>query len=600
MTRAPLATLSLLLAATSLPACTLALAYPSSGGEDTYEACHDDVDEDLDGRTDCADDDCDGHCAEEDEDACANHRDDDGDSLVDGLDPQCWATAPIAVSRCASVAATHFAPSLDGTARGWSGDGVFIADPRTSGAWVMATSGTAAGLSANDASTGRVEGTSLDVDVDVPLGGRARIWLAAADARAFEVGADAIGVELVEGRPTAAVFGPTATSLLDTTRGELAAGWHHLHVELTAGTGPGLRVRVTLDGHNLGTALTCTQDEPLCVPATWVVDEALRFAWTGVPSVSGEVHVAAPTLDRPDFQPCGFADPQMSAPGRSVDLVAAARRESTVCVLATVSDPADAASSDLVSFVSHDEGVHWSGPSTVRADARTAAAIAVDGERFVGAVIVDDGHGSARSIDGLSSTDCDVWTLDEDLVPFVVSNTSSGTLDYTLGPFGEGGATVHELWLRYGANVLRMTSPDGTPGSFTTAAGGTAEIAVPHDAEIDSLTSRARRHVTRVGSDLTLVYGAGRDVRLLVRARDGEHWVGRQAALLSPSHVDGTFDATSVRRAVLVPAGEPTGSHWPALLVYTGDGGDCTLCGTIGTSTLFFGTDTVPVEATGP
>jgi hypothetical protein len=278
----------------------------------------------------------------------------------------------------------------------------------------------------------------------------------------------------------------------------------------------------------------------------------------------------------------------------ATELAAVARGGGIVCALTRRFDE-DAALVSLDAWSSSDDGHTWSGPTVVSTTIDGAAALAFDGAGFVGAGNVADPSGNVRRVLGFTSADCVRWNDREaPLFGAGLAFTSASALDYTVGPFAADGSIVHELWFRAGNNVLRSTSPTGAPGSFAGTDG--AELLMPSgDPDFSQSSPRSHRHLMRVGRDLVILFGAGRDVRMLVRQDDGG-WSGRPIPLVAPSHADGTFDATSVRHGALVMLDPPSraGLPWPARFVYTGDGADCARCSVTGTADLYFGTSSVP------
>lgn len=130
-----------------LAGCTVAGGYPGLGEEAAAAAgsCRDGLDNDLDGRLDCAeldcaaecvehdegrcanglDDDqsgeadcedpsCAGFCEEEDYGACRNGWDDDADGMVDAEDARCWTGRPLTLRRCAGAAPIDWSMDFEG------------------------------------------------------------------------------------------------------------------------------------------------------------------------------------------------------------------------------------------------------------------------------------------------------------------------------------------------------------------------------------------------------------------------------------------------------------------------------------------------------
>src|SRR5690606_37861640 len=95
--------------------------------EDSALRCHNGVDDDLDGQTDCQDPSCDGFCAEGSTLTCSNCRDDDGNGLADHADPLCWPHARARAGekagtdarRCSSIAASALRLAPDGLPWRW-------------------------------------------------------------------------------------------------------------------------------------------------------------------------------------------------------------------------------------------------------------------------------------------------------------------------------------------------------------------------------------------------------------------------------------------------------------------------------------------------
>lgn len=604
--------LALALASAALPGCTLALGYPAASAERGEAACTNGIDDDLDGPIDCDDPDCVGHCPDESGARCANGVDDDGDGLVDAHDAQCWAEpgTGIAVRRCASVSGSTFAPMLEPSARGWSGDAVIVADPRGGTRYVMATHGAMASLACAEVTTGALLGTTLTASVFLPWGGGVRLVLPLADEHSLAIGAEAISVELIEGMNRVVVYSPTGATWLDPGVLLFGQGWRQLRVEISRGTGGAgdLRVRVEV-GPETGartllrtTVLTCSAGDGVCVPQTWAPNEALGFGWVGMPGPGGDVLVGDVRLERPAYSPCGYEVPQLAVAGESLRLESVARGGGITCAIVSVAD-ADGAPLGLTAWRSDDDGVSWSGPNVVDAQLHDAAAITHDGEAFVGgAVVRNDAVDRIDSIVALRSLDCVTWSTVPDLIAAggFAANLRSGALDYAIGPFGEAGAIVHELSFRYGGgDLLTALSPNGAPGSFQAAAGGTGLTILPLIPDLTASGPRAHRHVIRVGRDRVIVFGSGRDLHLTVEQHDG--WHTRAVPLLGASRIAGGFDATSVRLGDLVMLERPAaGMPWPARLVYTGDATECATCSVSGTADLFFGATDVPEAGATP
>src|SRR5579859_6838977 len=83
----------------ALTGCTLIEPYPAA----QVENCGNGIDDDLDGRADCADPACDGQRPEAERGPCTNGRDDDGDGRVDLADARCWPFGTVRVARCPTV-----------------------------------------------------------------------------------------------------------------------------------------------------------------------------------------------------------------------------------------------------------------------------------------------------------------------------------------------------------------------------------------------------------------------------------------------------------------------------------------------------------------
>jgi hypothetical protein len=357
---------------------------------------------------------------------------------------------------------------------------------------------------------------------------------------------------------------------------------HDLRVRLRVGSSPDALVPIDI------VTAACSALDPACVPASWDAAEPLRFAWVGVGGV-GAARLANLGLIRSSYDPCGYPVPQLTADG-SNDMLAVARSDAGVRCALTARYDASGARVGAHAWTSND-GAHWARGVDVgtNGELRDAVAIAWDpaASMFRGASIVTDQPGTAiAAIHALESSDCVRWTLRSDALAAAFPATRPGVIDYAIGPWGEGGATVHELSFQYGGGVLRLVSPDGA-APFEPPALGVMSV-LPAEPELTASGSRAMRHVVHAGRDRVLVYGSGRDVRMLVEHTDS--WALVPAALVGPSRRDGSFDAVGAWRGMLLLDDPPAmGEPWSGTLLYTGSGTSCVGCTVTGTAAVTIG-----------
>jgi hypothetical protein len=303
--------------------CELTHPYPEVFEETGAARCADGVDQDLDGKVDCADEDCAGACAERGQGWCADGLDQDADGRVDLEDPDCWPDAAAEVERCVSTRSTLGALSVDDRAA-WVGTGRIAehADPDGARYAVMLGQRGQHLLSAH-VSAGALEGAELALEAWLqPL---AVLEVALLPASAAETGPD-----FPEDHPDAlfVTVGLTETWGVEppwmlVRRGQelpaIAAGlpasrlpartWTRLSLRIAAGQ---LEVRLG-EASEPSRFQQAGNEVTLRPPASWSESQPLRFAWRA--PLEAEVRIRARRVAAGPPPPLRVRRPAARGPG---------------------------------------------------------------------------------------------------------------------------------------------------------------------------------------------------------------------------------------------------------------------------------------------
>jgi len=363
------------LSSLSLAACSVWARYTTPG-----ENCHNERDDDLDGRVDCYDPEC---ACEEGFPYCSDHEDTDRDGLIDAEEVSCWpwsdAVAPLdphpaerielrARRPCSSSLRSSFALTRDDWS--WSG-GAFESGPVTleggpqcSGLGVVTetcqtlsalrpvSGGACWSVSAAVGFPDQSEVSELDVVLAPDLGDD-RPPLGAPSALTFGVrrvpGDGGARLQLRAWSDGQLGVEPAPPIWLVETEAPLDEA-----VRLTATTGD-----EDCDLGQVSIELTTESGQPLLSldsvspPESWRESSAPGAAWNDALVLYAGLQTAAPgavqvldlALERERFDPCGFPVPQLTgaAPGDDdapAVVLAAARGGGHVCAVgATLSGP---------------------------------------------------------------------------------------------------------------------------------------------------------------------------------------------------------------------------------------------------------------------
>jgi hypothetical protein len=571
--------------------CSIALAYPATQPEVGPVLCHDGVDNDLDGRvdcaerscgpscpeictggidedgdgrTDCADPACDGSpdCPEETAERCSDGRDNDLDGRIDARDAACWPFATSTFTRCASVLHT----SIDARATDLVG-GTLVTDPFGTGAtepWIRVPNDPAHGVASPPPSTGALEGLHATVafDFDNPLaspGHAASLPNVAVDLVVpSSTRAPALVAEV--GLTGAFLFAGDTNASLVRTRvppDERA----HLHATLD----------IAITDGNLNAVLSVDGVAPVSVSSRlsvmWPDAPAISLHVTAFATGPGQVvYVERAAIARMDLHRCGTVEPPLgivdlgSSETANVALTALVRgRDRTLC--GVVYMPERGGALRPYALASNDDGVtftrgatlvrpHFPVGATAPAADSPAIRVAYDpvAHDFVAAALVDT-IGTGRAVDVTRSADCVTW--DHPLVA-IDDATDGGSLALgaIAGPSGylanEAGHTL--VLIAYAgpdmhAMLVPWTSSWGDPGTWTEGTHDPSVAAfLPPLSPVAMMQSRPM-WLGDLGAPLIASSSAGGAPRVLHTTG----WREAPAALLTPSDEAGAFDATDVQ-----------------------------------------------------
>lgn len=490
------------------------------GQSECQEDCTNGVDDDLDGKIDCADPDCDGQCDEQGE-LCFDGRDNDGDGLVDADDAGCWSTRDdVTLERCATV------PGTDAQIGATAGVDWYVIDPETKLIqWTLAD-GTSA-LSTNAVNqedqvessvvaTGQLASTIVHVRLyDSCSGGSWQFLKLAADNAATPVIVEVsdksvyLDADLGNEYPQPFVGCPTTFDLA-----------------LVFGD-DGTTVAVSIDGRPVSVV-------PL---VGWNASTSFRLRWADLsypPTASG---IVSASVSRPDFQRCGEWTPSS---GLSAETNA----------LAWLPDGDICAAMGDRTLVAHPaaNGAHteWASAGS-SSDGAWITALAWDpaASRLRGVVQSACGDtqphqcGTPRLV---SAPDCyGPWRDDGAMFPDPKSlGEAVGYGISTRSPTGGR----HEVVFDNVGLLHVASSSDGSPGSFSLTSTATA-------------TATALR-MTRVGNDWLSCGIAGDGVSLQL----GLFGAASALAQLPPSGERGAFDEFGYDQGYGTPcAFDPTDLH---------------------------------------
>ena len=555
-------TLALALLSAQPAACTLALGYPTPASSEID--CTNGIDDDFNGRTDCADLACDGQCPESPIATCTDARDNDGDGLTDAADPGCWPHLRVVPhARCATVGPTP-AWTTTFAAADWT------APPRvvmhTLGGSTVPAVAVESGddLVSTEVIAGDVEGLYLTVSVDVVgcPASRLQVGLARASTALDPRGGtrDGILVEL-----------DSFDGAMRTSSGSFAIAG--VRVPSFAIGAPFRMIERVMAGHLVGTiGLNLPNDATLhSALATLPRDVPFRFIVSASgASGGGQWIVGELSASRVAFQPCGHDVPQLASPVVAL----AALPDGSLCALTEI---AEGTGTRLVAQRSID-GVAWTATGGELHDASTLGGgtlrAAHDGT-LVGAVLRTSAR--ATSIDGsdvilISSPDCVTWSATE--------TGLSGVLPPAISPRAVGldvnpTRTRVTLVLRDPPALLDAVSTHFGP-SFVIHA---ADL-LPSSGPLRDGLPLGLRPLT-IGNDRLVLASTAAGAALFLDAVDpttGTRWIALGAPLVPPSNVDGTFDQTTIEGLALVP--RMSSSHAVQLAIAYGGGprGTCPAC----------------------
>lgn len=548
-------------------ACGLARPYPELEPEEGAERCADGLDQDLDGKVDCADADCAGHCAERGAEACTDGWDQDADGLVDHQDPTCWPYAWVELEDCVSTFDPAGALSLTDETR-WLGTGRLLEYREPDGALVRAMIGQLGQhLASTEPSAGALRGSELELGFSLQPGGmlELHLWPAADDfTGSFDREAHPAGLTVELGlAPTLddrnvtieppwvrIDAGEAVPAIVSLSQERLPAStWHRLRIVLVDGVELWLNdapapLRLTRGGVALSPRW----------PEAWSETQALRFAWR-VPSPA-EARLREVVWDRPPDHPCGVPVPQLD--GRA--LAAATLPSGELCVLEwsegalathAYSTADGALSAPLATLIR--PGLDALGGALTWSPARHA---------LVGVLLL--GRERVQASLRIESPDCASWTLeDAGLDPDLLLLTDPAGLAYEVDADG-----AHTLHVSVGSgDTFVLRSPDGAPGSFAFAADAHYRRPIP-----DIARGYVSASTTLFGPERLVTTFAAEGL-VLHRWDGGDRWT-RLGPLAVPSRQPGRFDANRVSGGSLViapPSG--AGADLQGWLLIQGDPG---------------------------
>jgi hypothetical protein len=526
-------------------ACSKLYRYPDIESENTDERCKDGIDNDLNGKTDCADPSCDGRCPEQSLEACTDGRDNDGDGLIDFADPRCWPFANLSIGRCASVRATTFTSSFDpaSAAVDWyTGDGSPLKiETSTTGPSVLDVY--LAQVGSNALFFGSWTGLSLEFDYDK---------------------LDGVQVELVSEAiaPARAPTRDMGTLIFSDEMGAsllVNGGLFQGNTVTDRSTDEFCHASITVDREMV-------RAETRCSGGTFVISAPRALLKSETTPLFRVVfdggRIAHLSLRLPGYDPCAVAVPQIPGtdlsgqPNVAANAVAVDDRGDD-CAITSVCGVVDR----MASFASPD-GDHWSLASTMfhTQDAEVAG-IAWDGAASVYRAVIADAMGNFFVE---HSADCATWEgftkafgpVDRGMFPLDICYGGRNEVSYVIRTIG--GNVRHEIYYTVRPNpaqfseveLWRASSTDGTSfrqeGEPIVRFGGEDGIENP-------------LFVRGIGPrDLVLTHQlssvVGRDGIVLRVAEDDEGATWMQAGptpLIGPTDVPGTFDRLAIFSAAL-------------------------------------------------
>jgi hypothetical protein len=312
------------------------------------------VDDDHDGHVDCDDEDCFGQCPEDLLEACADGQDDDDDGLVDMADPGCWPFGDVELVSCSSVRGTAYDLDFDGTEIWAATTGSISPDPtgRFEGnSFVMTEDALGARATLETELTGAVAGTSVSLEVYLDVRLELSVRLEVADTPLEFAEAE---LRLAEGRIWSFVKYPDGSNFPTSTSAGFAAG--HYRLELRFGADGNLVATIFFsDGSRFATATNTVAARGFRDAHRFRLQlEAHRpMGETGVVVVGGV------TTRSGDLDPCGFSAPAGRPTHGSPQVLALAVDQDQVCGVGETN--AYASGSDLTTWLvrSTDRGRTW-------------------------------------------------------------------------------------------------------------------------------------------------------------------------------------------------------------------------------------------------
>jgi hypothetical protein len=507
-------------------------------GEDTVVACRNGVDDDESGLADCDDPSCLGLCAEETPAQCADHIDEDGDTLVDLADPSCWPAATTTFERCASQSGGDWIASFDGSGdEGWfvrSGTTEYVVDAagRFSHEVLrvpeIGPAGESATLFNGALVTGSIEGLRATVSILLASAStNVLVQLLSPSAPPHGAPSEIAVVAGVGGIEAWSVVDAVPTAAEQSFPSPLAAGWYDIVISLDATT---LRAEVLApDGTSRG--LLTTPHAPMLSSAA-----ALQLAVSHTRGGGGLLGAAE--IRRDPVNPCGedvvvpSASPALRAAGR---LIAGASSGDAICAITLVGRSAVGhRSEDRGRTFQPGDGIAGSvGAGPAR---NPCATLAWDPERELFAGLVWTFEGDTADFGYLvTSSDCATWTVDR--LPSL--DGWPVCADYSLVASRTGGAAVHELWASDVSDGELTLQRQWSEGALT------PDVA-PRADEPFVVSGFAGEHavVRAAGGDLIVGWGGDGELRLTVI--DRALLLAREWTAFGPSRIEGSCDAATL------------------------------------------------------
>jgi hypothetical protein len=544
--------------------------------------CHNGVDDDRNGLTDCMDPACDGQCPEDTLAECSNGRDDDGDGYRDWIDPRCWPFAHLAVTRCPRIpgGAVTLAPSLDDWHDAWPSHlgtpsaAVVVPDANDPSRSVIgvANGGDYAELDALVPSEGALAGTHVVVPVYVD--GAAGVYFEARGPGGDEWFVWALSVR------GGFVLAPDFASVQHAST-PIAAGWYTVETTIATdliGTSVTATLRSRADGSMVARVL------PVVIP--WPrVGEIVPYVRLDAVA-GGSAFIGTTVITRLDGSSC------TSIPSGLEGYVFGAARspDGTICVPAYANVTGQwhvgsfrAASVGDDAFVFHEtDSSEWTWNASPAWDPDRAS--------FVGA----RPDLAGMETDVVQSADCSAWSMGGEAYATGMDPLASVTAPGVFPGLGRAvvrarvaGPIEHELWYADDGAMRSLgfaRSTTGAAGSFALTRSVVVEsIVQPRPMTFDPDVDW-RRHVavTVIGGDHLFfvsrqeAIGPGhvvwRSHAFLESTAGGAPFVELSSLVLGPSSAPGATDAVGPERVYLLELDHTDEMFEAWLLHHSGNG----------------------------